>query len=74
MGDLYKTNEITTLHCCKMMLGFDTYHHEMAVLCPVDHRLLTTLEVHKPFSARLDIKSDTAHNNNSDGVNYDDMI
>lgn len=32
----------------------------MAILCPVNHGLLTTLEVHKPLSARLDVKSHTA--------------
>lgn len=45
-------------YCFKAELH--THHHQVAVLCPVDHGLLATLEVHKALSARLDVKSHTA--------------
>ena len=38
------------------------HHHQMAILGPVDHRLLSTLEVHKPLPAGLDVKPHTANN------------
>lgn len=42
-----------------------TYHHQMAVLCPVDGGLLPTFEVHKALPTRVDVKSSTARDRNN---------
>lgn len=53
-----------SLYLINLLFELRTHHHQMAVLCPVNHRLLTALEVNKPLSARLDVKSHTAKGNN----------